>query len=138
MATNTAGTSARRDPRNVMNSMVAVINFNDGGVSSGIQFGTLPVGARITDVIVEIITAFNAATTNVLTVGTNASNYNNIVASGDINAGATGTTRDERGLGGSIARSADIGVFYKYTQTGTAATTGKAEVTIVFEGGWTN
>lgn len=138
MATNTAGTSARRDPRNVANTMVAIVNFNDVGIGTGNKFGTLPIGARIVDVIVEVITAFNAGSTNVFTVGTNASSYNNIVNAADVNEAATGATRVERGIGGAIARAADIDVFAMYTQTGTPATTGKAEVTIVFEGGWTN
>lgn len=138
MPTNTAGTSARRDPRNVANTMVAIVNFNDTGVGSGIKFGTLPIGARIVDVIVEVITAFNAGTTNVLTVGTNSTSFNNIVAAADVNEAAIGATRVDRGIGGSIARAADIDVYAMYTQTGTVATTGKAEVTIVFEGGWSN
>lgn len=138
MATNTAGTAARQDPRNVANTMVAIVNFGDIGISTGNKFGTLPAGARIVDVIVEIITAFNAVTTNVLTVGTNSTSYNNMVAAADVDETVAAATRVDRGIGGSIARAADIDVYAKYTQTGTAATAGKAEITIVFEGGWTN
>lgn len=138
MATNTAGTAARQDPRNVVNTMVAIVNFNDAGIGSGVKFGTLPAGARILDVVVEVITVFNAVTTNVVTVGTNSTSFNNIVAAADVNEAATGATRVDRGIGGSIARAADIDVYAMYTQTGTAATTGKAEITIAYEGGWTN
>jgi hypothetical protein len=137
MPTNTAGSTARRDPRNVSNTMVGIANFSDSTL--GVQFGVLPMGARITDVIVEIITAFNAATTNILTVGTNSTAFNNVVAGGDVPPGAVGATRVDRGIGGSIMRAGpDAAIFIKFAQTGTAATTGKAEVTIVFEGGWTN
>jgi hypothetical protein len=138
MPSNTLGTAARVDPRNVANTMVGICAFGTTGIGSGIKFGTLPMGARITDVIVEVITAFNAATTNVLTVGTNSTSFNNIVNASDVNEAATGATRVDRGIGGLIARAADIDVYIMYTQSGTAATTGSAEVTIVFEGGWTN
>jgi hypothetical protein len=136
MATNTLGTSARQDPRQVPNTLVLTVNYNDAGIATGVKGGTLPANARIIDVIVEIITVFNAATTNVLTVGTNASSYNNIVAAADVNEGAAAATRVETGIGGKIARGADIDVYATYTQTGTAATAGKAEITIVYEGGW--
>lgn len=138
MPTNTLGTSARKNPRQVANTMVAIVNYNDVGIASGVKIGTLPQGARIVDVITEVITAFNAATTNVLTCGTNASNYDNLVAAGDVNEAAAAATRCDRGIGGSIARSADIDVYAKYTQTGAAATAGKAEITIVYEGGYSN
>jgi hypothetical protein len=41
---------------------------------------------------VRITTAFNAATTNVLTVGQNATANTDIVAAGELNEGATGMT----------------------------------------------
>jgi hypothetical protein len=144
MATNTAGTAARRDPRNVQNTLKLTVNFNDVGVSSGISFSNyLPQGAFITGVWVEVVTAFNAGTTNTLTVGTNATNYNNIVASGDGTGNGSSSLGTQvftatRGQGRSLTASADVQVFAKYAQTGTAATTGQAIIVIEFEGGWTN
>lgn len=138
MATNTLGTAARKNARQVANTMVAVGNYNDNGISAGIKIGTLPQGARLTDIIGEVVTAFNAATTNVFTVGTNSPNYNNIVGSGDLDETAIGATRIDRAIGGAIARAADVDVYAKYTQTGTAATAGKAEVTLAYEGGYPN
>lgn len=138
------GLSARQDPRNVTNTMRKTVNFGDAGISSGVKIGpdALPQGAFITGVWVEIVTAFNAGTTNNLTVGTNASSFNNIVAAADIAGGGsnnipTGVNIVGRGLGRSIAASADTNVTVMYTQTGTAATTGQAVVVIEFEGGWT-
>jgi hypothetical protein len=114
---------------------VLTVNFGDAGISTGNKGGTLPKGARILDVIVEIITAFNAGTTNVLTVGTNAS-INNIVNAASVDETVVASTRVDIGIGGSIARAADIDVSAKYTQSGAAATAGKAEITIAYEGGW--
>jgi hypothetical protein len=51
-------------------SLRKLVNFNDAGVSTGVLVGTIPAGSIITAVIVQIATVFNAATTNVLTVGT--------------------------------------------------------------------
>jgi hypothetical protein len=139
MATNTAAIipPARQDPRQVINDIKKTVNFNDAGVASGIAFdNSLPLGAFITRVLVEIVVVFNAVTTNVLTVGTNATTYNDIVAATDVNEGATGVTEVTRGYGRGIAAAADKTPFVKYTQTGTAATTGQAVIVIEYEGGW--
>lgn len=139
MATDTAPVSppVRQDPRQVSNTLVKRFQFNTPGIADGVAFdNSLPVGARILSVLVEIITAFNAGTTNVLTVGTNGpSTYNNLVAAGDIDEAVVQTTQVLRGIGGSIMRAAELVPKVKYTQTGTAATTGDAEVTITYEGG---
>lgn len=139
MATNTAAVlpPARQDPRQVANTLKKTVNFNDAGVSSGIAFdNSIPAGAFILRVMVEIVTVFNAASTNVLTVGTNSTTYNDLVAAADVNEAATGVTDVTRGWGRSIAASADKTPYVKYTQTGTAATTGQAVIVIEFEGGW--
>lgn len=98
------------------------------GTADTIQVGTLPAGAIITSVTVRVDTAFNAATTNVLIVGTSSGSNADIVADGDVDETATGTTQVMRGVGLSI--SADTIIYAKYTQSGTAATTGSATIVI--------
>ena len=140
MATNTtpALPPVRLDPRQVANELSITVNYNDASVGTGINFAnSLPAGARILDVQVEVITAFNAGTTNVLTVGTNAG-VNNIVASTDVNAGSTGVTKVTRGLGRSITAGADKTPQVKFAQTGTAATAGQAVITITYDGGFSS
>lgn len=139
MATNTAQVvpAARQDPRQVTNTLKKTVNFNDPGIASGVAFdNALPAGAFIVRVLIEIVTVFNAVTTNVLTVGTNATTYNDIIAAADANEGVTGVTEVTRAYGRSLAATADKIPFAKYTQTGTAATTGQAVIVIEFEGGW--
>lgn len=145
MATNSdlRGLSARQDPRNVTNTLRKTVNFGDVGISTGVAIGpdALPQGAFITGVWVEVVTAFNAVTTNTLTVGTVAAAYNNIVASGDLPGNGTASlgtqvTAVGRGQGRSLASAGDTQVFIRYVQTGTAATTGQAVVVIEYEGGW--
>lgn len=143
MATNTTPVfpPVRRDPRQVVNSLKRTINFNDADALAASFANSLPQGAVITDVIVDVVTAFNGGTTNTLTVGTVATAYNNMVASADLpgNGSASltvGATKVSRGIGRALTAAADITPFVKYAQTGGAATAGQAIVTILFEGGW--
>lgn len=139
MATGTAQVSppVRRDSRQLVNSLKKTVNFNDAGIATGVAFdNSLPQGSFITQVLCEIVTVFNAATTNVLTVGTVAAAYNNIIAAGDVNEGATGVTAVATGLGRSLTAAGDVTPFAMYTQTGAAATTGQAVIVILYEGGW--
>jgi hypothetical protein len=136
MTTNVIGTPARQDPRQVTNTLKHTINFNDFGIASGNPFANfIPQGAFITGVWVEIVTPFNGGT-NVLTVGSNSPAFNNIVASGDVNAGVVGVTPVARALGRGVTALADQQVFATYTQTGAAATAGQAIVVIQYEGGF--
>lgn len=103
--------------------------------------GALPVGV---DCVIN--TAFNAGTTNVITVGTNSSTYNNLVVSGTITPGTPGgytgvkaTVLNALAPFTSAATqnaltTEDTGteVFANYTQTGTAATTGNATVVVSY------
>lgn len=138
MTTGTAPLAppTRRNPRQVADTLKMTVNYNDANIGTGVAFAnSLPDNAVILLVMVEIITAFNAVTTNVLTVGTNSTSYNNIVNAGDVNEAATGVTTVTRGLGQSLTASGAT-PFAMYTQTGTAATTGQAVITILYEGGW--
>lgn len=138
MTTGVAGTNARQDPRQVVNTLKKTVNYNDTGISSGLAFDNyLPQNAFIENVLVEVVTVFNAGTTNVLTVGTVGPSYNNIVAAGDVNEAAAGVYQAARAFGRSLTASADVLPYAMYTQTGTAATTGQAIIVIFYEGGWT-
>jgi hypothetical protein len=133
MATGTAGTTARKSSIQMVHYLRMAINWNDTGISSGVGKQYLPAGAIIvgTDVLVE--TAFNAGTTNVVTVGTNTTTDNNIIAAGDVDETATGLTQNVKPTGTALGKlSADAQVFAKYAQTGTAATAGKLYVMIKY------
>lgn len=136
MATNTAGSTARRLHQAQLHYIRAVINWNDAGIATAStkQIGTLPAGALIMGSQVNIETAFNAATTNVLSIGTEATTNTNLVTTAQAIAGTVGLkgpTLAPTGLG--LARfAADSPVYALYTQTGTAATAGVAVVTIYF------
>lgn len=132
MASNTTQVAAREHPLQFLHYLRMDVAYNTTGISSGVSFAQyLPINAQIVMTIVKVTTAFNAASTNVLTVGTNSSNYNNIVASGDVDEATTGAdvvwTGVELDLSGGAALP-----FVKYAQTGDAATAGAATVTIIY------
>lgn len=138
MATNTSPVfpPARRDPRQVLNTLKRTINYNDADVLAASFSNSLPQGAFITGVFVEIVTPFNAGTTNVLTVGTNAAAYNNIVNAADVNEAVAGVTDVTRGRGRGLTAAGEAAVFASFAQTGVAATAGQAIILITYEGGW--
>lgn len=142
MTTNTKGTPARIDPRQVSNTIKRVLNYNDADAAKaplGIlpNGSPLPAGAFITSVVVQTVTAFNAATTNLLSVGTSTIT-NNVVSQTDVTLASATTTNVFRGLGNSVIGGSDTQLYAVYTQSGTAATAGQVVIVITYEGGWSN
>jgi hypothetical protein len=90
----------------------------------------LPAGAQILFATVNIVTPFNAGTTNVLTVGQNSANWNDIVNASDVNEAVAGSTMVLRGA--DLVITTDVQVNYKYTQSGGAATAGQAVIVIAY------
>jgi hypothetical protein len=120
------------------------INFNDPNIGTAQKFGALPANAYILAVDAYVSTAFNAGTTNVVTIGVTTS-ANEIVASG-ITAGTIGhyALTSAAGLGLAVTGNSTyiqgatsgtippfVYLYAKYAQTGTAATAG--QVTVVIE-----
>lgn len=108
------------------------VNFNDAAIATGVIMGTLPAGAQVVDAVTRVNTAFNAVTTNVLTAGTNSTAFDNIIGAGDVTEGTPGAYRAAIATAGAGVYAVDTDVYVKYTQTGTAATTGQADITIAF------
>jgi len=115
------------------------INFNDPRISTGVWFATLPKGAFVLSIDAQVTAAFNAATTNVVTLGTTQAAANEIVATG-ITAGTLGvyhlTTAVGLGLTATnnvayqTAINGNVPMFAKYTQTGAAATAGSVTIVV--------
>lgn len=137
MTTGVLGVAARQDPRQVVNTLKKTINYNDANIAVGVAFENyLPQGAFISRVLIEVVTAFNAGTTNVLTVGTVGAAFNNIVSAADVNEAATGIYDATRALGRALTAAGNVLPVALFAQTGTAATAGQAIVLIEYEGGW--
>lgn len=132
MATGTAGSAARQYHTQQTHYLRKHVNFNDAGIAAGVVMGTIPAGSVITNTHVVVRTAFNAATTNNLLVGITATG-GEIVASADAAAGTTGyKSMVAATVGTNAYQAADTPIYVAYTQTGTAATAGQAEVVVSF------
>lgn len=133
MPTNTAGSTARNDYSQDLQTIRFRVNFNDAGIATGNAKQFLPAGAIIVGTDVLVTTAFNAATTNVLSVGFEASTYTNLVTTAQAVAGTPGLKQNLIPTGTALVPLAsDVQVYALYTQTGTAATTGVAYVIVKF------
>lgn len=104
------------------------------GNTSAVTIGTIPANSQIVFVNVDVTTAFNAGTTNNVTVGKTgtAAAYVTSTSVGTLGRASVATT-------GVYSAWADVGnsdVDYAtvtFTQTGTAATAGAARVTIIYK-----
>jgi hypothetical protein len=121
---------AQQYHQNLVHFLRKEVNYNDPGIASGVAIGRLPAGAQVTQALARVKTAFNAGTTNVLTVGTNAASYDNILGAADIAEGAAGNSVAP--TANLQEAAAEIDVVAKYTQTGTAASQGKAVIHIAY------
>ena len=99
------------------------VAFNTTGIANGVKLIDLPAGIVITKAVAVVKTAFNAATTNVLTVGTN-DDVNDILGSGDVTEGTAAAYCVNKFVEYNAAKT----VKAKYTQTGDAATAGAADI----------
>ena len=133
MTTGTPGSTARKNALQLVHYLRFTVNYNDAGIGTGVGKQWLPAGALIIGTDVYVGAAFNAATTNVVTVGTNATAYNNIVATADVDETTVALTKGIKPTGTALGPlAADTQVFVMYTQTGTAATAGVATVVISY------
>lgn len=136
MATGTSaqGITVRKNSLQVTQTARFKINYNDANIATGVGTGIyLPANALVLRTSVWITTAFNAATTNVLSIGTEASTYANLATSAQTVSGTLGVKKDLIATGLAIVPlAADSQIFYLYTQSGTAATAGVAYVVVEF------
>lgn len=99
--------------------------------TNGVPIGALEAGAIPLGCDVTIETAFNAATTNTLDIGS-AATPAGIAAAASTLAGATGFKQNLSGTLSGIPLGANTIIYAKYAQTGTAATAGKAHIVLKF------
>jgi hypothetical protein len=126
-------------------------NFNDPNIKNGVWFATVPSNVYILAIDADVTTAFNAATTNVFTIGATKTSANEIMAdcgtataciSNSTTTIATGVSHLTTAAGLAVAVTSNstyqtainsaVPLYAKYTQTGTAATTGSVTFVITF------
>jgi hypothetical protein len=126
MATNNAVTNIA----GVLSAITTTIAYTN---ASAVSIGTLPVNAQIIDINIDVTTAFDAGTTNTVTVGNTgtAAAYvaaTSVGSTGRARVATTGVYSAWAGTG-----SAELDATVTFSQTGTAATAGAARVTIVYK-----
>ena len=99
------------------------VAYNTTGISTGVELCKLPKNIIVTRAVAVVGTAFNAGTTNVLTVGTN-DDIDNLLGSSDITEGTAGAYSKQEFL----ELTSEKAVKAKFTQTGTAASAGAADI----------
>jgi len=129
-----AGTQRTR-PWNAANagaSSVAEAEITFAAAAARVLIAKLPIGAVITRAWVEVLTAFNAGTTNLVTVGHGAVGAG--TADDIVDTVTEGTPGVYPGVAGipMAAETAEKEVYVYYTPTGTAPTTGKARAFIEY------
>ncbi|BCJ90356.1 hypothetical protein IZ6_10910 [Terrihabitans soli] len=124
-------TNSVRHPEDVgVGHIRRTVTFDQKSVDTGIPVGALEAGTVPLRAYAVIETAFNAATTNVLVLGS-AADDDGLVTSANAVAGSLGLKAGTGALLGTPL-AADTVFFAKYTQTGTPATTGKATFVVEF------
>jgi len=131
MTTGTPGSTARKNALQLVHYLRFTVNYNDVNVAGGNTKQWLPAGAIIVGTDVQIVTAFNAGTTNTLSVGTVGDTGTDIVNAQSV--AATGLTQNVAPTGAALGPlAADKQVVTSYAQTGTAATAGQAVVIVKY------
>ena len=121
---NVAGLDGLANNRGIQVTDFANIVFGDSGVAK--EIATLPAGAVVLGYLIEIVTAFNASTTDYIDIG-NATTADAYVADFDA-ASAAGIYR---AAVTTITRlAAETILWATYTGSGTAPTAGEARVAV--------
>jgi hypothetical protein len=129
MATGTAGSAARQFHTQQVHYLRKSITFADDGTT--VTVGTIPAGSLVLKPIsgVAVTTVFNAGTTNVADMGPSTDSGTDLWAT-DLALGTLGFIPLDEAVTNLV--SVDTIVQIAVDLTGTAATTGAAEVVICF------
>jgi uncharacterized membrane protein len=101
--------------------------------TSAVSIGTLPANAQIVDINIDVTTAFNAGTTNTVTVGKTGSAAAYVTSTSVGSAGRASVASTGVYSAWADTGSAELDATVTFSQTGTAATAGVARVTIVYK-----
>lgn len=108
-----------------------VVTDTLGYLSTSVDVGTVPAGSILLYATAEVITVFNAATTNVITFGY-AGDADAYITEAALNEAATGLNFIRPDVGTTSPTAATKTAQITYAQTGDAATTGLVRCTLYF------
>ena len=101
--------------------------------ASAVTIATIPANSQIVDINIDVTTAFNAGTTNTVTVGKSGSAAAFVTATSVGSAGRASVASTGVYSAWADTGSSDVSATVTFAQTGTAATAGAARVTIVYK-----
>lgn len=99
------------------------VKFDTAGIKDGVVISNVPKGMIVSKAVAKVSTAFNAGTTNTLTVGLK-DEKNEVFNDTDITSGTVGVYQKQLFL--EMGEHTEI--YVKYDQTGTEATAGCADI----------
>ena len=114
----------------VLSAVTTTVAYTD---SSAVTIATIPANSQIVDINIDVTTAFDAGTTNTVTVGKTGSAAAFVAATSVGSAGRASVATTGVYSAWADTGSSDVSATVTFTQTGTAATAGAARVTIVYK-----
>ena len=114
----------------VLSAVTTTFAYTD---SSAVAIATIPANSQIVDINIDVTTAFNAGTTNTVTVGKTGSAAAFVAATSVGSAGRASVATTGVYSAWADTGSSDVSATVTFSQTGTAATAGAARVTIVYK-----
>ena len=114
----------------VLSAVTTTLAYTD---ASAVTIATIPANSQIVDIFIDVTTAFNAASTNTVTVGKTGSAAAFVASTSVGSAGRASVATTGVYSAWADTGASDVSATITYTQTGTAATAGAARVTIVYK-----
>lgn len=114
----------------VLSAVTTTVAYTD---ASAVTIATIPANSQIVDINIDVTTAFDAGTTNTVTVGKSGSAAAFVTATSVGSAGRASVASTGVYSAWADTGSSDVSATVTFAQTGTAATAGAARVTIVYK-----
>lgn len=129
-ATVQAGGASPSNQGLVVSTQTQTITYGADGTATTLF--TVPAGSQILSLHIDVTTAFNAGTTNTVKIGktgaaTQFVTATDVTSLGRASVATTGAYANWANVGTS-----DVTLIATYNQTGTAASTGAARITVVY------
>ncbi len=114
----------------VLSAVTTTIAYTN---ATAVTIATIPANSQIVDINIDVTTAFDAGTTNTVTVGKTGSAAAFVAATSVGSAGRASVATTGVYSAWADTGSSDVSATVTFSQTGTAATAGAARVTIIYK-----
>lgn len=115
----------------VLSNQNATVTYGANGSTTTIC--TIPAGAQILFINIDVTTAFNAGTTNTISVGVAGTAAQFVAATSVGSAGRASVATTGNYANWANVGTSDVTIIATYNQTGTVASAGSAIITVVYD-----